>query len=112
MAFTIKKHDLRPRYRVQLTSTDPGTGEQVPVDLTAATSVRFMMSATTGGALVVDEAGTFVDKPTGIVEYIWTSGDTDTAGTYNIEFEVMWGAEPQTYPSEGYFTATINEDLG
>lgn len=101
----MKQGDLRPRYRVQLTS------DGNPVDLTTATGVRFLMKVGTTGALLVDGVATIVDAATGIVEYAWVAGDTDVSGTYNIEFEVNWGGEKQTFPSSGYFTLTINDDL-
>lgn len=113
MAFIIKRHDLRPRYRVQLTQSDPSDPTvQVPVDLTGATSAKFLMKGAAAGAAKVDAAATFVDRPSGIVEYAWTGTDTDTAGDYNVEIEVLWGTEPQTFPSQGYFTCKINDDLG
>ena len=105
MAFEIKRNDLRPRFRVTLKSNGD------PVDLTAATSAFFIMK--TGSTIKVNRgAMTFIDRPAGVVEYAWSSGNTDTAGTYNCEVEVLWGTDPQTFPSKGYFTVTIEDDLG
>lgn len=106
MAFAIKKGDRRPRYRVQLTANGS------PVDLTGATAIRFLMKSGVTGALKIDGVATVVDAATGIIEYPWAAGDTDTSGTFNIEFEVNWAGEKQTFPSSGYFTCTINDDLG
>jgi hypothetical protein len=108
--FVIKRHDRRPRYRVKLTQSDPSTGIQVPVDLSGASSVRFIMTGKSG-VVVVNSAADFVDPVNGIVEYAWADGDTATAGDFNVEFEVMWGDEPQTFPSYGYFTCKIVNDL-
>jgi hypothetical protein len=104
MPFTIKRNDRRPRYRVNLTS------DGVAVNLTTATGVKFLMKQ--GTTLKVDGAAVVVDPLTGLVEYVWAAGDTDTAGEYNVEFEVDWGGEKQTFPSVGYFTCTIETDLG
>jgi hypothetical protein len=113
MAFEMKKHDQRPRYRIQLTQSDPNNATaQIPVDLTAATSAVFIMSSVAGVVKVNRGVMSFIDRVNGIVEYAWAAGDTDTSGTYNIEIEVLWGTEPQTFPSKGYFTATISDDLG
>lgn len=110
MAFELKRNDLRPRFRVQLTQTNPALPtEQIPVDLTDAASIDFKMG---DGTTTVEGPASFVDRTEGIVEYVWTAGDTDTAGDFNCEFEVMWGSEPQTFPSAGYFTVRINPDLG
>lgn len=109
MAFVIKRGDRRPRFRVQLTQTT--AGETVPVDITGVSSVKMLMKQG-GGALKVNTAMTVVDATNGIVEYAWGATDTDTSGAYNVEVELDWGGEKQTFPSEGYFTVTINEDLG
>ena len=105
MAFQIKRNDKRPRFRVALTANGD------PVDLTAATSAFFIMKA--GSTTKVNRgAMTFVDRANGVVEYPWTGTDTDTSNTYNCEVEVLWGTDPQTFPSSGYFTVTIEDDLG
>lgn len=105
MAFKIKRNDRRPRFRVQLTANG------VPVDLTNADSVRFLMKTKT--TLKVDESADFVNKPEGIVEYTWQEGDTDTSGAYRVEIEVTWDdGAPQTFPSGGYFIVAVIDDLG
>ncbi len=107
MAFEIKRDDRRPYFRVQLTQN----GE--PVDLTGATAVRFTMKE--GATLKIDGASMVaVDAATGVFEYQWANGDTDTVGDYSVEVEVDWGGSPailQSFPSTGYFTLTINPDL-
>lgn len=111
MAFEIKRGDRRPYFRVLLTQTDPGNPlNTVPVDLTSAAGVKFLLKQTS--TLKVTAPAVFVDQAAGIVEYRWAAGDTDTPGTYNAEFEVDWGGEPQTFPASGYFTCIINDDLG
>lgn len=51
----------------------------------------------------------FVD---GRVFYAWQDGDTDTAGIYNVEFEIHWGSEIQTIPNDTYIQINIVADLG
>lgn len=104
-AFPLKRNDRRPRWRVDLTAN--GTA----VDLTTATSVSFTMATSAGTTKVNKAAMTIINAATGTVEYAWASGDTDTSGAYNAEVEVMWGTEPQTFPSTGYFAITITDDL-
>lgn len=107
MAFEIKRNDRRPHWRVQLTAN------ALPVDLTGAAAARFTMK--TGSTVKVNKAAmTFIDRVNGIVDYAWGTTDTDTTGTYNVEVEVDWGGAPaelQSFPSTGYFTITINDDL-
>jgi hypothetical protein len=105
MAFEIKRNDRRPYWRVQLTQNGD------PADITGAAGVGFTMKQ--GGTLKVNKASMLVvDALTGVVEYHWADGDTDTSGTYNVEVEVDWGdGELQSFPSKGYFTVEISDDL-
>jgi hypothetical protein len=105
MPYVFKRNDRRPRWRVQLKVNGD------PIDLTGAAGVKFTMK--TGSTLKVNKQPmTIIDAPTGIVEYAWGATDTDTSGTYNVEVEVQWtGTEFQTFPSTGYFTLTIEDDL-
>lgn len=105
MAFEIKRNDRRPHYRVQLLANGS------PVDLTAASGVVFTMK--TGNSLKVTKASmTFIDRSAGIVEYAWGATDTDASGDFNVEIEVNWGGgETQTFPSKGYLTVSISDDL-
>lgn len=104
-AFPLKRNDRRPRWRVDLTANG------VAVDITAATSVTFTMSSSTGTVKVNKGAMTIINATSGTVEYAWAAGDTDTSGAFNAEVEVMWGTEPQSFPSTGYFAITITDDL-
>jgi hypothetical protein len=106
MAYEIKRNDRRPRWRVQLKAN--GT----PVDLTGAAAVRFTMKVGTTTPKVNKQPMTIITPETGIVEYAWGAADTDTANTFNAEVEVDWGgSELQSFPSTGYFTIKINDDL-
>lgn len=98
--FYIKTGDTAPSIEATLKIDD------VPVDLTTATGVRFKM----GDSL--DEAAVIVDAAAGKVRYDWTSGQTSTAGTYDAEFEITWtGGGVQTVPSKGYMRIHIADDL-
>jgi hypothetical protein len=106
MAWEIKRGDRRPYWQ----GTLKANGD--PVDLTDATSASFIMKlGTTGTPKVNKGAMTFVDRPNGVVRYAWAAGDTDTSGDYNVEVEVSWSGELQTFPSKGYFVVTISDDL-
>jgi hypothetical protein len=113
MAYELKRGDRRPYFRVQLLVTDPTAPPAlIPADLTDAVGVKFIMRKI-GEAPIVDDAGTFVDRPNGIVQYAWAAGDTDTSGAFKMEVEVDWGAgEKQSFPSNGYYDITITDDLG
>lgn len=99
--FYIKTGDTAPSVEATLRV------EGSVLDLTNATSVRFKMS---NG---LDEAAVIVDAAGGKVRYDWGSGQTDTAGTFDAEFEIAWtGGGVQTVPSKGYLKVYIAEDLG
>jgi hypothetical protein len=105
--FQIKRNDLLPE--IVATCLD---ADGAPVDLTGATGVEFHMKAAEAGSPKVDAAGTIVDAATGVVKYSWTGSDTDTAGTYSAEFEVMFtGSKQMTFPNFENITITITEDL-
>ena len=107
MAYEIKKNDRRPRWRVQLTANG------LPVNITGNSGVKFTMAATAVSAPKVNKASmTVIDALTGVVEYAWAAGDTDTAGQFLAEVEVDWGgSETQSFPSVGYFQIEITDDL-
>lgn len=112
MPFTIKKGDTLPIITATLT-TGPDAGTQTPVDLTTSTAIILVMKPVLGGSadrLTGSVNGTPTD---GGVKYIWTALDTDTAGTYNCEWEITFVAgKIQTFPNEAYFQVVVADDLG
>lgn len=105
MPFEMKRNDRRPRFRVQLTANE------LPVDLTPSSAVRFTMRQ--GPTIIVNKAPmTYITPSTGLIEYPWVAADTAASGNFNCEVEVDWGGgELQSFPSLGYFSVTINDDL-
>jgi hypothetical protein len=103
----MKRNDLLPE--IQGVCEDANG----PVDLTTASSVKFLMGLPGVTTNKVSAAATFVDRPNGVVKYSWVSGDTDTAGEYEGEFEVMWpGTKPETFPNRGKIKIVIEADRG
>lgn len=105
MPAVIKRGDTAPPLTAVLSSNG------APLDLTAASAVRLIIAADSGslvlGPISIDDAAG------GEVSYEWSPGDTDTAGEYRVEFEIVWGdGTVQTVPSAGYGALTIMEDLG
>lgn len=90
MIHEMKQGDTKPALRVQLVDAD-GTNP----NLTGKT-VTFRMAATAHEPIIDDEPATLVTAASGIVEYQWQMGDTDTAGHFKGEFVVNG---EQTYPS-------------
>jgi len=104
--FSIKENDTLPAIRAILKDSSGAV-----VNLTNAT-VRFHMRNTSNSNIKVDSAATVVDAAGGVVDYEWTSADTDVAGQYEIEFEVTFsGGGIQTFPNDSYGTVVVYDDL-
>lgn len=107
MAFTIKQNDLRPNLPFQLFQADGVT----PLNLTAATSVSLAVRSK-GGAVKFKKACTLVTPASGLGYYDWADDDTDTAGQFEYEFEILWNdGSPQTVPVDKYLELTIVDDI-
>lgn len=111
--WSMKQHDHRPSIQATLSA-----------DLSpAGTTVNFIMRPTLSGAVKVNAAavivGTRIITPvTGDpytvtdVRYDWATGDTDTAGQFQAEWQVTWtGGKKQTFPTETYHSLEILADL-
>jgi hypothetical protein len=105
--YTIKQFDLEPPFEIRLLDGI------IPVDLTNATQVLFIMKNRKGlkvlGQMIkADQTG----ENRGIVLYRWLDGDTNTAGSFNAEVQVSWPtARAQTFPANQYVLVNIQKDL-
>lgn len=106
--FTIKANDRLPSIQASLLSA--GT----PVDLTGASSVKFILTSAVGATPKVNATAVIVDAVTGVVRYDWLAIDTAVAGSYLAEWQVTWttGTKPQTFPTASYHSVDILADLG
>lgn len=105
MAFNIKQNDTSPS--LQATLKDASL---TAINLTGA-SVRFHMK-NLDGTLKIDSPMDIVDATGGVVQYDWQSGDTDTVGSYYIEFEVTYSdASVETFPNNGNKVISIVREL-
>lgn len=104
----MKQNDRRPYLQITFTDSDGAA-----VDLSSAAGVYFnMRNKTTGTVKVNRQAAVVTSATTGVAEYRWASGDTDTAGTYQAEFEIEWSAGVyETQPEDGYLMIEIVDDI-
>lgn len=103
---TIKRGDSRNCIKAVLKDS-AGT----PVDLTDC-SVGFHMAPLSRPA-VISRAAHVEDAAAGEVWFVWAPGETDTAGVYRAEFEVVYkDGRRETFPNNGYISIQILEDLG
>lgn len=107
--FVIKKGDRREPIQRTLKGSDGN-----PVDLTTASSVKFLMRLLGSGTLKVNAAAAIVAPATnGVVRYNWGANDTDTSGVYEAEWEVTYGdATKQSFPNDHQIIVRIFDDLG
>ncbi len=115
--FTIKQDDTLPKIQVQCWDDEAKTQK---TNLTLAASVNFHMMErdeadkavpTLKVEALADVVGAATD---GIVEYAWDDGDgdTDVAGRFFAEFEVVWSPTSRTtFPNDGFVLITITRDL-
>ena len=63
-------------------------------------------------ALGVPAAAQIIDEATGVVQFNWVSGDTNTNGTFEGEFEVTYpDGTIETFPNNGYITIEVTDDI-
>lgn len=106
---TIKKNDLQPYYYIQVKDSAGAV-----VDITDAT-IYFSMK-TIDGVLKINRTQVtpawITDPTNGKFEYRWSSGDTDTVGTYYIEAEINPQAGGKfTLPTDNSAVVEIIDDL-
>lgn len=105
MAFNIKQNDTSPS--LQATLKDAALD---PINLTGA-SVRLHMKSV-DGTLKIDQPMTIVTPLQGIIQYDWQAGDTDTVGTYYVEFEVTYSDNSvETFPNNSSKVVSVVKEL-
>jgi hypothetical protein len=107
--FSIKQNDLLPILEAILQDVNGN-----PVDLGPASSIVFHLREEGDASLKIEDGvvETDANPKTGKVTYSWVDTDTDTNGLFLGEFEVTWaGAKLQTFPSVGYISIAVIDDL-
>ena len=106
MTFYIKKNDTSPSMLAELKD-----GSDVAIDLTGAT-VRFHMRRIGSDLVVTDQPCSIVTALSGLVRYDWSASDTDTIGSYQVEFEVTYSNfSIETFPNNKYIEVEITDDI-
>lgn len=101
----MKRGDTDPPVRVQVTDA---AGNSVNL---AGASAQFHM-VDEDGTVVLDKPATIVNEADGRINYEWDDGDTDTAGTYEAEFEITkQDGDVQTWPNSWNLIVEIGKDI-
>ena len=107
----MKQGDLLPVLTATLQQR-VGTAAATAIDLTTATTVKFSMRDKATGTVVLSlAAATIVNAATGAVSYSWQTGDTATAGIYEAEWQINFGALPLTVPNGDFDEIVILDDI-
>lgn len=112
--YTVKRGDTLPALR-RILKFDNGNVQ----DLSTATAVNFIYSATDGGSPEqsgqVVRTANIVNSPgtDGLVEWTPIAADTAVVGRFLGEFEVLFGADRLTFPNgEGqYIQFVVGQDV-
>ena len=107
---TMKRNDTLPALVVRVVDSN---GDAVNLTDCAAT---FAMKKKGAAEVLFKSEATIVDPPTdGRIQYDWVTTDTETAGTYYGEFEILFGTDgvdgKMTLPSDSSLVIQINKDL-
>jgi len=106
MPFTIKRNDTSPILQTVLSDANG-----VAIDLTA-TTVKFYMKKYKATTPKINATAAIVDEDAGIVRYLWQAGDTDTAGSYQAEFQITYDdGAVETFPNADFIQVDIINDL-
>lgn len=101
----VKRFDTYPPVTAVLSDVNG------PIDLTAASSVKFIMKGQQQSTVVTGTCAISSPANAGQVQYFWVSGNTSVADTYGVEFEITWQAGgKQTVPNSSVQNPTIEVD--
>lgn len=105
--FTIKRHARRPYIRIAVKDKNGDA-----FDLAGALTATFIMYDSEGVEKVSSPGVLASPLTDGVIYYAWGATDTDTAGQFRAEFDVVYtGGEKLTLPVKGALSVRIYEDL-
>jgi hypothetical protein len=108
-SFSIKQGDTAQPLVMQI--CDRYNGGTVPVNLTAALSIKVIIIGLTVPFSNIADANT-LNPLIGTIQYEWPADVTAAPGTYLLEVEVtMPGPKPRRYPTHGYVQVIVEPKL-
>lgn len=105
--FYIKQGDTQPDLVAILKDADGDA-----VDLSTATSVTFHMRMKNETDVLINRATIISPTVTGQVTLVWLATETETAGDFEAEFEVLWNTgKISTFPNKKHTSIQITEQI-
>jgi len=104
----MKRNDTSPALKMQCQDNE-GNG----VDISNA-DIKFHLVELTSGDIVIDKTPTITEGTQGEIKYQWEPEDTEKAGVYVAEAEVVYqDGEIETFPNDQSenIIVQIHEDL-
>lgn len=109
--FTIKQNDTRPKMTRSLSETI--NGASAPLNLTSASAVKLISRFSGSLVAKINASAGIASALGGVVQYTFTSTNTDVVGLMDAEWEVTWNdGGVETVPNSGYFSIEVVDDLG
>lgn len=121
--FEMQRHDRLPSIQATLNADLTGassvnfilrkaSSDYVP-DFTAGTKVNAAAEIVSSAPWVPDPSNPAGGTGGSQVRYDWAVGDSDTAGYWVGQWQVIWsaGSKPQSFPTKTYHTILIRADL-
>lgn len=114
ITFMMKRHDTRPFLDTNLRVSST---EYVDLNIENIQVTFIMKDIDTNEVKINGKECIIIDPDTGSVRYAWDLEDTDTAGIYQGEFEVIFPSEGDlvqaktTYPVDDSFVIVVMEDF-
>lgn len=94
-------------------TTQLNWGDGTYIDLSFASTVKFMMTAWGSIIATVSDECVIVTAAEGIVRYTWHAGETDTVGFYGVQWEITYtDGTIYTVPTDGKKYLIITGELG
>lgn len=109
--FIIKRNDTLPVLKVQLIDRSC-LGSRIPFDLTTLTGATFTMKNDCGDIKIMAKEAQIISYSGGVIQYNWSYEDTDIAGSYFGEFQLLFsGGSRMSIPKIGSINIQIEEDI-
>lgn len=109
--FIIKRNDTLPA--LQLCLIDRGClGEKEPYNLSGVTGVTFTMTYDSGDYKIYAKPAQLFSSSGGTIQYNWDSEDTNEAGRFNGEFQLLYSdGNKMSIPQNGQIIINIPKDI-